>query len=86
MNASDILLQPIVTESVIDLIESENKLAFKVALRANKQQIRWAVETLYKVKVIKINTLISPTGEKKAFVKLSPDDDAGDLATKLGIF
>ena len=86
MNPTDILLQPIVTESVIDLIESENKLAFIVALRANKQQIRWAVESLYKVKVVKVNTLISPLGKKKAFVKLSPDNDAGDLATKLGIF
>jgi len=86
MEPSDILLQPIVTESVIDSIESENKLVFKVALRANKQQIRWAVESLYKVKVVKVNTLVTPLGEKKAFVKLAAENDAGDLATKLGIF
>jgi len=85
MQPTDILLSPIVTESVLDLTEKENKIAFKVFLRANKNQIRWAVETLYKVKVEKVCTLITPSGEKKAFVKLTSDFNAGDLATKLGI-
>ena len=86
MKPNEILIQPIVTESVLDLIETENKLTFKVSLRANKNQIRWAVETAYKVKVAKVNTLVTPLGTKKAFIKLSPEFSAGDLATKLGIF
>ena len=38
------------------------------------------------VKVIKINTLITPLGDKKAFIKLHPDNSAQDIAIDLGIF
>jgi len=41
---------------------------------------------MYEVKVIKVNTLITPDGKKKALVKLSPEDNAADLAVKLGLF
>ena len=47
--------------------------------------IKWAVEQLFNVKVVKINTLITPRGEKKAYVKLAPEHRASDVATKLGI-
>ena len=42
-------------------------------------------ERLFKVKVIKVNTLIGPDGKKRAYVKLSPETPAIDLATKLGL-
>ena len=42
------------------------------------------MEKIYKIKVIKVNTLINPQGFKKAFVKLSPDHDALDVANKIG--
>ncbi|MHA1495734.1 MAG: 50S ribosomal protein L23, partial [Candidatus Thorarchaeota archaeon] len=54
--------------------------------RANKNTIRWAVESLYDVVVEKVNTLIMPDGRKKAFVKLAPEYSAGEVATNLGIF
>ncbi|MHA1627280.1 MAG: 50S ribosomal protein L23, partial [Candidatus Asgardarchaeia archaeon] len=48
--------------------------------------IKWAVEKLYNVKVEKVNTLITPDGRKKAYVKLSKEYSAIDLGTRLGLF
>jgi large subunit ribosomal protein L23 len=47
--------------------------------------VKNAVEKLYEVKVDKVTTLITPYGEKKAFVKLKPEYKASDVAIKLGI-
>ena len=55
-------------------------------VRANKRQIRNAVNKLYGVKCAKVNTLITPLGFKKAFVSLSGDAEAMDVANKIGIF
>ncbi len=81
-----IIKRPSITEKTFDLIEKENKLVFIVNRTANKNQIRKAVEKIHNVKVIKVNTLISSKGEKKAFVKLHPDYSAQDIAIDLGIF
>jgi large subunit ribosomal protein L23Ae len=43
------------------------------------------VKKLYDVNVSKVNTLIRPDGQKKAFVRLAPDYDALDVANKIGI-
>ena len=40
---------------------------------------------LYEIKVLKVNTLIRPDGVKKAYVKLTSDYDALDVANKIGI-
>lgn len=81
-----ILIKPIVTENTFDLIEEQNKIVFYVDKRANKNLIREAVEAIYKVKVTKINTMVTPKGLKKALIKLDPKDSASELAIKLGIF
>ena len=81
-----ILKQPVVTESTFDLIDEHNKIVFLVERTANKYQIREAVERIYGVKVTKINTMITPSGTKKAYIKLHPSDSAAELAIKLGIF
>lgn len=81
-----ILLNPIVTENTFELIDEQNKIVFYVDRRANKNSIKEAVEKIYNVKVIKINTLISPSGQKKAFIKLHPSNSASELGIKLGIF
>ena len=86
VNYYAIIKKPLVTENTFDLIEDQNKLVFIVERTANKFKIKQAIENLYNVKVIKINTLITPSGEKKALVKLHPNDSAADLAIKLGIF
>ncbi len=80
-----IIVRPVISEAAIERIERENKLTFIVDIRANKQMIKWAVEQLFNVKVVKVNTLITPRGEKKAYVKLAPEHRASDVATKLGI-
>ena len=81
-----IIKKPLITEKTFDLIERENKLVFIVDRLVNKGQIKTAIEKIHKVKVIKVNTLITATGEKKAFVKLHPDNSAQDIAIELGIF
>lgn len=48
-------------------------------------QVKLAVKELYDVKVIKVNTLIRPDGRKKAFVRLSPDHDAVEVANKVRV-
>ncbi|MFW9829752.1 MAG: 50S ribosomal protein L23 [Candidatus Thorarchaeota archaeon] len=81
-----IIKKPLITEKTFDLIERENKLVFLVKRQANKNQIKKAIEKLHNVKVIKVNTMITPKGEKKAFVKLHPEYSAQDIAIDLGIF
>jgi large subunit ribosomal protein L23 len=81
-----IIKKPLITEKTFDLIEKENKLAFVVEKGANKSQIKRAIEKIHNVKVLKVNTLITPQGEKKAFIKLHPDYSAQEIAIDLGIF
>jgi large subunit ribosomal protein L23 len=81
----DVVLYPLMTEVASRLLEMENKLILMVNLKATKTDIRDAVEALYDVEVDKVNVLITPRGEKKAFVKLHPDYKAVDVAIKLGI-
>lgn len=81
-----VIKRPLITEKTFDLIERENKLVFIVDRLANKSQIKRAIEKIHKVKVIKVNTLITVTGEKKAFVKLHPDNSAQDISIDLGVF
>ena len=80
-----IIKHPVSTEKAVRLMESENKLTFIVDRKSNKQEIKKALEELFKIKVIKINTLILPSGKKKAYVKLSPETPAIDIATQLGL-
>lgn len=81
-----IIKRPLITEKTFDLIERENKLVFIVDRLANKSQIKRAIEKIHNVKVIKVNTLITAMGEKKAFVKLHPDNSAQDISIDLGVF
>jgi len=76
---------PIMTEVTSRILESENKLVFIVNKSATKRDIKLAVEKLYEVDVASVNSTITPQGEKKAFVRLSPDYKAADVAIKLGI-
>ncbi|MDH5439074.1 MAG: 50S ribosomal protein L23 [Candidatus Bathyarchaeia archaeon] len=85
MNPQDVILYPIMTESTTRQIEEENRLVFIVNIRADKVDVKRAVEELYEVEVSKVNTLITARGRKKAFVKLGPDYKAADVAIKLGI-
>ena len=83
----DIIKFPLITESAFNKMDNinENALVFIVDRRATKHQIKNAFESLYKVSVVKVNTLITPQGTKKAFIKLVPENSALDLATEVGI-
>merc|ERR1711937_881545 len=76
---------PLATESAMKKIEENNTLVFIVDVRASKFQIQEAVESMYDIQTAKINTLIRPDGNKKAFVRLTPDIEALDVANKIGI-
>jgi large subunit ribosomal protein L23 len=80
-----ILLYPLLTEKAIGKIESENKLVFIVDRKSSKKQIRWATEKAFSVKVIDVKTLIDNKGRKKAWVKLSKEYPATEIATRLGM-
>ncbi|MGS0972616.1 MAG: 50S ribosomal protein L23 [Candidatus Izemoplasmataceae bacterium] len=64
MLASEIIKRPIITEKSMLLVEKENKYTFSVDKRANKVQIANAIEELFKVKVVKVNTM-NVTPKKK---------------------
>jgi len=85
MESNEVISYPLMTESASLMVERDNKLIFVVNLKAGKNDIKRAVEELYEVKVCKVNLLITPQGEKKAFVKLTPEFKASDVAIKLGI-
>ncbi|XP_075855371.1 large ribosomal subunit protein uL23-like [Microcebus murinus] len=59
---------PLTTESALKKIEDNNTLVFIVDIKANKHQIKQAVKKLCDIHVAKVNTLIRPDGEKKAYV------------------
>lgn len=86
MSPYDILKRPIITEASTDAMEL-NKYTFEVDARANKVEIRRAVESIFKVRVTKVNTMWVPgktkrrgtsvgrTPErKKAIVTLAPGE------------
>ncbi len=86
LRSSEIIKRVVITQDTVALIERENKITFIVDINATKRDIKRAVEELYEVEVEKVNTLITPQGEKKAYVKLKPEYPASELAVKLGIF
>jgi len=77
--------KPILTEKSTDLLD-KNKMTFIVDIDSDKPEIKTTVEEVYDTAVSKVNTMITPTGEKKAYVKFEEEGEAENLATRLGIF
>lgn len=90
----DIIRAPVITEKATALSEN-NRVVFRVALEASKPEIKVAVETLFNVKVLSVNTLVQKgkskmfkgrpgrrSDTKKAYVKLA-DGQSIDLTAKL---
>lgn len=80
-----VIKHPLTTESAMKKIEDNNTLVFIVDLMSNKRQIKEAVKQLYDIQCSKVNTLIRPDGAKKAYVRLTQDYDALDVANRIGI-
>ncbi len=83
--SEEVIIYPMMSEDTVKLIEAENKITFIVRGEASKHDVRRAVEELYEVKVLRVHTLTTPEGKKKAYVKLSPESKASELAVRLGI-
>merc|ERR1711939_747995 len=85
LDRHQILKYPLPTESAMKKIEENNTLVFIVDVRASKVQIKEAIKKMYDIDTSKINPLIRPDGQKKAYVRLTQDYDALDVANKIGI-
>ncbi|MDP7385473.1 MAG: 50S ribosomal protein L23 [Nitrospinota bacterium] len=60
MEATEVIRRPLVTEKSVQTGEEQNKVAFEVDLRASKTEIRRAVESLFSVGVVNVNTMRVP--------------------------
>jgi large subunit ribosomal protein L23 len=69
MKASEVLKQPIVTEKVNKQTEKFNRYSFVVDKRANKLEIKKAVEEFYNVRVDDVNTCVVPGKTKSRMTK-----------------
>merc|ERR1712216_476918 len=85
MDKYRVIKYPLTTESAMKKIEDNNTLVFIVDVLANKRQIKDAVKQMYEISCSKVNTLIRPDGLKKAYVRLTQDYDALDVANRIGI-
>ncbi|WP_331233835.1 50S ribosomal protein L23 [Natronorarus salvus] len=81
-----VIVHPLVTEKAMNDMDFENKLQFIVGLEATKTEIEEAVAERYDVSVESVNTQITMQGQKKAVVRLGDDDDAQEVASRIGVF
>ncbi len=80
-----VLMYTQLAEKSMNMVELENKLVFIVNSKASKEDIKEAVEKNFDVRVVKVSTMITTKGQKKAFVKLHPDNSAADIASRMGM-
>jgi large subunit ribosomal protein L23 len=69
MRQSEILIKPIVSEKSNRLSEKRNTYAFRVSRKANKLEIKQAVEAFYNVKVEDVHTMVVPRKAKNRMTK-----------------
>jgi len=69
MKLTEILIKPILTEKANAQQEKLRRYAFKVDRRANKLEIKTAVEQFYGVNVLEVNTLVVPGKNKSRSTK-----------------
>ncbi|GAA0515881.1 large subunit ribosomal protein L23 [Halorubrum aquaticum] len=83
---SSLIEHPLVTEQAMNEMDFKNKLLFLVDIDATKPEIRDEVSERYDVTVTDVNTQVTSKGKKKATVTLSEEDDATDVASRIGVF
>ncbi len=79
------IIKFIMNEKALKMAEKENKIVAIVEINSNKKEISKTMERLYGIKVEKVNTSITPRGEKKAIIKLAKDVSAIDFYAKIGL-
>lgn len=77
---------PYVTEKATLMAEKNNILQFIVDVEDTRTKVKEEIEALYDVKVLKVNTMLTPKGKKKATVVFEAPNTATELASRLGIF
>jgi large subunit ribosomal protein L23 len=65
MDVRDIIRRPLITEKSTGIMSDGNQYTFEVAPEANKTQIKVAVEEIFKVKVVAVNTVNVPGKVKR---------------------
>jgi len=80
-----VIVYPHLAEKSMNMVEFDNKLTFIVRRTASKKDIKEAIENLFDVRVLKVQTEVTPKGVKKAYAKLSPDSQASEIASRLGM-
>ena len=81
-----VIEHPLVTEKAMNDMDFENKLQFVVNPDATKPEIRDEVEERFEISVENINTQVTMKGKKKAIVRLAEEDDAQEVASRIGVF
>lgn len=84
MDAFRVIKHPLNTESTMKKLEEENTLVFICDPKASKKTIARSIHELYGVEAYKVNTLIRPSGDKKAYVRLTAETDATEVAGRIG--
>ena len=84
IEALKIIQRPYITEKTFDVMEKQNKMVFIVEEKANKYDIKNAIELLYKVKVMTVRTTKTLQG-KKAYIRFDAESSAAELASQLGV-
>jgi large subunit ribosomal protein L23 len=69
MNPSDVLIKPILSEKANKMSEKMNRYSFIVDKKANKLEIKKAVESFYGVQVENVNTIVVPSKVKSKYTK-----------------
>lgn len=69
MKLSEVLVKPIVTEKSNKLTDTRRTYAFRVDRKANKLEVKKAVEDFYGVTVVDVNTVVVPAKAKSKFTK-----------------
>ncbi len=69
MKLSEVLIKPIVTEKSNKLTDQRGTYAFRVGRKANKLEIKKAIEEFYGVTVVDVNTIVVPGKTKTKFTK-----------------
>lgn len=75
----------LITEKSVAELE-KNVITAIVNRKADKNKIKKEIEKLFGVEVETVNTLITPKGEKKAYIRLKSEYSAADLLSKLGVY
>jgi large subunit ribosomal protein L23 len=69
MKHTDVLVKPVITEKVNSQMEKSGRYTFVVDKKANKLEIKKAIEEFYGVKVSDVNTIVVPGKAKSRFTK-----------------